>query len=232
MPNPSRLETLLSQDPRLNGKPLQPVNDRYSFALGEPSMLTRLQQGRDPAAERNSPERDASLRGLSALDEMRLEPEQTHQLGQVQMMHPEQRLEPEPTHQMGQVQMGPTHQLGQVRMSPEPTHQLGQVRMSEPKAPQMTTKELQRRERVWQSLQAKAMRGSGQPGEGSIPLSAIPAQARAMVKADERGAPVAWRPSQLTPEERLLLGQLQVMESRNAKKVHDEAMKELGGVRP
>jgi hypothetical protein len=108
--------------------------------------------------------------------------------------------------------------------------QLGQdarTASSQPAKTQTTDAERARRQRTFMSLQKKAVRGMGQPGEGLVPLSALPASLRGHMGPNDQGPVVGFAPSQLNPEERMLLGQLQMLGQREADAAKQEADAEL-----
>lgn len=127
--------------------------------------------------------------------------------------------------------------LAQLRQ-PKPQYAMGPIQglRDLPSKQDMAAKQRdnERRQKDWASIVSKATRGYGQPGESLIPLSALPAGARGLFGTDG-GPAVGVDPSKLTPSERLLMAQLQMMGKKEAEKAHDEAMKELaaqrGGVR-
>jgi hypothetical protein len=92
-------------------------------------------------------------------------------------------------------------------------------------------RESTRRQQVFARLQQKAVRGYGQPGEGSVALSALPAALRKHVKPGDGGPAIGWLPDQLDDEERLLLQQLQMLGQREADAVSAQNDAEMGGVR-
>lgn len=92
---------------------------------------------------------------------------------------------------------------------------------------QRAAREQQRRQDTFASLVSKMVAGTGmeRPGENMIPFSAMPEEVRGLVtQVTGEKFPIGWDPSQLTPEERLMMAQLQSMQQKKFAQQNPDAI--------